>query len=127
MPHPSRLLRLSIGLAVAAAGVLSIALSGAPGGAQAVPLAQGLLPTVPCTSTSTLFATNLSSDQEVPPSGTGQTGTAVSEAVAIAARAVPTSSASTRSRIFCSQLRGSWVSLGALFMGGTAILRHSAR
>src|SRR3954462_2840832 len=77
MPQPSRLLRLSIGLAVTAAAVLSVALSGAPGGVQAGPLAQARLALVPCTSTSTLFAANLTSAQEVPPSGTGQTGTAV--------------------------------------------------
>jgi len=78
MPHAQRLMRLSFGLALAVAGVLGVATSGLPGSVQAGSLGQ-LVPVTagPCTPTSTLFVANMTGNQEVPPTGSAATGTAI--------------------------------------------------
>jgi len=78
MPQPRRLIRLSLALVVAAAAVLGVAVSSRPDSVlagvlgQAVPVSSG-----PCTPTSTLFVASMSGNQEVPPSGSAATGTAI--------------------------------------------------
>src|SRR5687768_2710770 len=75
MPHPWRLLRLSLALVVAAASILIVAANGTSGSALAGPLGQ-LVP-LPCSPTSTLFVANLVGSQEVPPVPTTAVGTAI--------------------------------------------------
>src|SRR4051812_4349038 len=77
MPNPRRLAHALLGGVLVAAALVGIAASGGPLTAQARVLDQTVLPMVPCTGTSNNFVANLSSQQEVPPSGTGQSGTAV--------------------------------------------------
>src|SRR3954467_1996260 len=77
MPNPRRIAQALLGGALVAAGLLGVAASGGPSTAQAGALGQTLIPITDCGPTSTQFAANLSSQQEVPPSGTGQRGTAL--------------------------------------------------
>src|SRR5690242_12082722 len=77
MPNPRRLAHVLLAGVLVAAAVVGVAASGGPSTAQAGVLGQTIIPITPCTSTSTQFAANLSSQQEVPPSGTGQSGTAL--------------------------------------------------
>jgi hypothetical protein len=78
MPNPRRLAQLLMGGALVAASLVGITASGGSPVARAGVLGQITpIPMTTCSPTSTVFVANLSSQQEVPPSGTGQTGTAL--------------------------------------------------